>query len=294
MVLSVGAPDGGAVVSAVEQQPRGRERAGHASPVAANSFTGALHDRDVAVAASTTVMITAAYNGTTRTATLTVTPPAPEPPPASLQSVVAEPVERHRRIERAGHRHPVGRGAAGRRRRVALEQQPASPPCRRASRSLPGATHARPSPSRRRRVSASTRGDDLGDLNGTTRTAQPHRDAARAAAADRDADVTATGRSGERVTSSPAGINVATGSSGSASFAVRHGDHAERLERPRRDLVRRLLERRQQEEDVHVHATARPRSPPTCNKRLVGCNRGCLSAPSASASPWRRGDETEP
>ena len=32
--------------------------------------------------------------------------------------------------------------------------------------------------------------------------------------------VTATGRSGERVTSSPAGINVAVGSSGSASFAV--------------------------------------------------------------------------
>ena len=32
--------------------------------------------------------------------------------------------------------------------------------------------------------------------------------------------VTATGRSGERVTSSPAGISVATGSSGSASFAT--------------------------------------------------------------------------
>jgi hypothetical protein len=32
--------------------------------------------------------------------------------------------------------------------------------------------------------------------------------------------VTATGRSGERVTSSPAGINVLVGSSGSASFAV--------------------------------------------------------------------------
>ena len=32
--------------------------------------------------------------------------------------------------------------------------------------------------------------------------------------------VTATGRSGERVTSSPAGISVATGSSGSASFTT--------------------------------------------------------------------------
>ena len=32
--------------------------------------------------------------------------------------------------------------------------------------------------------------------------------------------VTATGRGGERVTSNPAGINVAVGSSGSASFAI--------------------------------------------------------------------------
>jgi hypothetical protein len=32
--------------------------------------------------------------------------------------------------------------------------------------------------------------------------------------------VTATGRTGERVTSSPAGINIAVGSSGSATFAT--------------------------------------------------------------------------
>jgi len=32
--------------------------------------------------------------------------------------------------------------------------------------------------------------------------------------------VTATGRSGERVTSTPTGINVAVGSTGSASFAI--------------------------------------------------------------------------
>ena len=32
--------------------------------------------------------------------------------------------------------------------------------------------------------------------------------------------MTATGRSGERVTSSPAGINVSVGSTGSASFSV--------------------------------------------------------------------------
>jgi hypothetical protein len=35
--------------------------------------------------------------------------------------------------------------------------------------------------------------------------------------------VTATGRSGERITSSPTGVNVAVGSSGSASFAAGTG-----------------------------------------------------------------------
>ena len=34
----------------------------------------------------------------------------------------------------------------------------------------------------------------------------------------------------------------------------RHVDHAERHERPRRHLVRRVFERRRQEEDVYVHA----------------------------------------
>ena len=65
--------------------------------------------------------------------------------------------------------------------------------------------------------------------------------------------VTATGRSGERVTSSPAGINVTVGRQRVGVVQHRDLDHAERLERSRRDLVGRLLERRRQAEDVHVH-----------------------------------------
>jgi hypothetical protein len=53
--------------------------------------------------------------------------------------------------------------------------------------------------------------------NGTTRTASL---TVTPPAQTATLTVTATGRGGERVTSSPAGIDVPTGSSGSASFAV--------------------------------------------------------------------------
>ena len=43
--------------------------------------------------------------------------------------------------------------------------------------------------------------------------------------------VTATGRSGERVTSSPAGINVAVGSTGSATFTTGTSITLQRIER---------------------------------------------------------------
>ena len=69
-------------------------------------------------------------------------------------------------------------------------------------------------------VSASTPVTITATYGGVTRTAvltvtpgsQPPQNAT--------VTLTATGRSGERVTSSPTGINVATGSTGSAAFAI--------------------------------------------------------------------------
>ena len=78
--------------------------------------------------------------------------------------------------------------------------------------------------------------------------------------------VSATGRSGERVTSNPAGISVTTGSSGSASFTRRHVDHAHASTNGRsRDLVGRVLERRQQGRAARSRLTGAAASRRTCS-----------------------------
>ena len=65
--------------------------------------------------------------------------------------------------------------------------------------------------------------------------------------------VTATGRSGERVSSSPAGISVAVGSTGSATFNTGTSITLSATNGRDVDLVGCMLERRQQGEDLHVH-----------------------------------------
>jgi len=88
VVLNVGAPDAGAVVSLSSSNP-----AVAAVPPTATvpslGFAGTFTVTTTAVSASASVTITASYNGTTRTAPLTVTAPAGPPPPAALQSVQA-------------------------------------------------------------------------------------------------------------------------------------------------------------------------------------------------------------
>ena len=90
---------------AVEQQPGGRERARPrprrrrtASPA---RFTIATSP----VSATTTVTITATLQRRHANGDADGHAAGPEPPAATLQSVVGQPVERHRRLERAGHRH---------------------------------------------------------------------------------------------------------------------------------------------------------------------------------------------
>jgi hypothetical protein len=93
--------------------------------------------------------------------------------------------------------------------------------------------------------------DDLGGLQ------RRHGSAALAVAPPAStATLTATDRSGERVTSNPAGIKCHGGNYRVGVVPDRDVDHAQRVERPRRDLVGRLFEWRQQDEDVHVHANA--------------------------------------
>lgn len=69
-------------------------------------------------------------------------------------------------------------------------------------------------------VSASTPVPISGGYGGVTRSATLTVTAPAPPAPQSTLTVTATGRSGERVTSSPVGINVTVGASGSASFAT--------------------------------------------------------------------------
>jgi hypothetical protein len=69
-------------------------------------------------------------------------------------------------------------------------------------------------------VSATTTATVVAAFGGVTRTALLTVNPAATSGQPATLTVTATGRSGERVTSSPAGINVAVGSSGSAAFTT--------------------------------------------------------------------------
>lgn len=218
VILSVPAPEGGAIVALSSSNPA---VAGVPASVMVPSvgFTGGFTIATSAVSASTAVVITASYNGTTRTGTLTVTPPAPDPPPATLQSLSLTPGS-----------VTGGSGAQG---TVALSAgAPATGAAVSLSSSNPGIAAAPASVTvpagststifnvSTSNVSTSTSVTVTATYNGTTRTASLIVTPVAPPPQTATLTVTATGRGGERVSSSPAGISVATGSSGSASFAV--------------------------------------------------------------------------
>ena len=87
IVLSVGAPEGGAVVALSSSAP-GIASVPATATVPANGFAATFPIATTAVTASTTVVITATYNGSVRTASLTVTP-ASAPPSVGLQGIAS-------------------------------------------------------------------------------------------------------------------------------------------------------------------------------------------------------------
>ena len=87
-MLSSGAPEGGAVDLADEQQSGGRERAGDGDG-AREQFHGSFTIATATVSATTVVTITASYNGTTRTGNLTVNPPGSSS--STLTNLVVSP-----------------------------------------------------------------------------------------------------------------------------------------------------------------------------------------------------------
>ena len=219
VVLSVGAPFGGALIALSSSNPA---VASVPATVLApdNSFTATFTITTFPVTASTTITITAAYNGTTRTATLTVTPNSPLP---VLQSVVVNsPVENIAGSQGAvilSSSAPPG-GAT-----VSLSSSnPVVANVPSAVTVFPGDLSVSFSISTTT-VTTSTAVTISATYNGTTRTAILTVNPAAAPpppppTTTATLTVIATGRSGERITSSPAGISVAVGSSGSASFAT--------------------------------------------------------------------------
>jgi hypothetical protein len=221
VVLSVGAPFGGALITLSSSNPSvASVPATVLAP--ANSFTGLFTITTSPVAANTTVTITAAYNGTTRTANLTVTPAAATPLP-TVQNLVVDA--------------QVAGGSTGQGAVVLSSVAPDTGAAVSLFSSNPGVAGVPASvvvfagnmgvgfSISTSAVSASTAVTISATYNGTTRTASlvvmPPAAPPPPPPQTATLTVTASGRSGERVTSSPTGINVSTGSSGSASFTSR-------------------------------------------------------------------------
>ncbi len=181
--------------------------------VAAGATSVTFTVSTVSVTTSTPATISGAFGGATRTATLTVMPPAA---PAALSAVSVNPTSVTGGTSSQGTLTLTSAAPAGG-FAVSLSSSSTAAATVPASVSVAqGATSAIfaiPTSA----VTTSTPVTITASAGGVTRTATL---TVTPPAQTATLTVTATGRSGERVTSNPAGINVTVGSSGSASFAT--------------------------------------------------------------------------
>ena len=216
-VLSTPAPQGGAVISLSSSHPTVAS-VPPTTTADSNAFTASFVISTSAVTTSTTVTITGHYNGSTRTATLTVTPGGPPPPPppppsATLQSVTVSPQSVTGGSSFQGTVF-LSAGAPQGGAVVALSSSHSAATVPASVTVAAGATSGTFTATTAT-VGAATPVTIAAVYGGITRSATL---TVNPAAQTRTLSVTATGRSGERVTSSPAGINVSVGSTGSVSF----------------------------------------------------------------------------
>jgi hypothetical protein len=211
VTLSAAAPGGGAAVSLSDNSSATTVPA--SVTVAAGATSASFTIATTSVTASTSSTISAVFGGVTRTAVLTVNPPASSTPAApSLVSPTAD----------ATPAQPVTfdwtdvANAASYEIQVDDTSTISAPFVTSATVSVSQATlSGLPAQPLWWRVRARNSAGVAGPFS-STRRFTPQSTAASAVTLT----VTATGRSGERVTSSPAGINVAVGSSGSGSFTT--------------------------------------------------------------------------
>jgi hypothetical protein len=185
-------------------------------------FGGTFADfriRTFAVAQSTVVTLTATFNGVTRSATLTVNPSgAPPPPPPPTVALTALSLNPTTVVGGNASTGTVTLNAAAPGGGVVVSlsdnsSAAASP----ASVTVPGGATSASFAVATTSVTTTSSATFAATLGANTRTAvltvSPAPPSQTATLT-----VTATGRSGSRVTSTPAGINVAVGSTASASF----------------------------------------------------------------------------
>ena len=211
VTLTAAAPTGGAAVTLTSSN------AGVASvpasvTVAAGATTATFGVTAAAVAASTGATLTATYNGVSRTTTLTVTPP---PPPSSLSALAFSPVSVTGGASSTGTVTLTSAAPAGGSLVTFADDSGATtvPGSVTVAAGATTATFAVTTTT----VTMATASTVTATLGGMTRTATL---TVNPAAAGATLTVTATGRAGESLLSSPAGINAAVGTTGSASFAV--------------------------------------------------------------------------
>jgi len=175
------------------------------------------------VSTAATATISAVYNSVTRSAALTVNPPAAPPPPAPAAPTLLSPAD-----AATGVPQPAAldwsdvSGATSYEVQVDDSSTMAAPYVANPTTTASQVTLASGLASQTLwwRVRARNASGVFGPFSAARRftpqgSAPPPPPSGTAALT-----VTASGRSGERVTSSPAGINVSVGSTGSASFAT--------------------------------------------------------------------------
>ena len=220
VVLSTGAPDGGAVI-ALSSSNAAVASVPATATAPANSFTAGFTITTAAVSASTTVTITASYNGGTRSANLTINPAGSST--STLTNFVVNPSSVTGGANAQGA--VVLSAAATSATTVALASSnpavAAVPP----SVTVPAGSQSAVFAISTSGVTAATTVAISATLNAVTKNASLAVTASSSSPPPPPPQtatltVTASGRSGERVLSSPSGISVATGSTGSATFAV--------------------------------------------------------------------------
>jgi hypothetical protein len=212
--LTNAAPSGGAVVT-LSSSNTSVATVPASITVPAGAFSATFTVSTASVTASTSLTISGAFGGIGRSATLTVTPPPAPPPPASLSAVAVNPASVTGGASSQGTvtlTSPAPAGGFA----VSLSSGNAAATVPAGVSVAQGATSATFAIATSA-VTASTPVTITASAGGVTRTAtltvNPQPQTATLT-------VTATGRGGERVSSTPAGITVTVGSSGSASFTV--------------------------------------------------------------------------